>query len=80
MTSQNSFIGSKEFLISSDTIKVQIGKHRIDGLVSGYYQMKSGQPGAVINSWNHLEIFYREDSAKKKLKARTGQSVTLKAN
>ncbi len=69
-----------ETFISSDTIKVQIGRHRINGLVSGYYQMKSGQPGAVINSWNYLEIFYREDSAKKKLKARIGQSVTLKAN
>jgi len=70
----------QETFISSDTIKVQIGKHRIDGLVTGYYQMKSGQPGAVINSWNHLEIFCREDSAKKKLRARTGQSVTLKAS
>jgi S-adenosylmethionine hydrolase len=69
-----------ETFTSSDTIKIQVGKHRIDGLVTGYYQMKPGQPGAVINSWNHLEIFCREDSAKKKLKARTGQSVTLKAN
>jgi S-adenosyl-L-methionine hydrolase (adenosine-forming) len=69
-----------ETFISSDTIKIQVGKHRIDGLVTGYYQMKIGQPGAVINSWNHLEIFCREDSAKKKLKARTRQSVTLKAS
>jgi S-adenosylmethionine hydrolase len=69
-----------ETFISSDTIKIQVGKYRIDGLVTGYYQMKTGQPGAVINSWNHLEIFCREESAKKKLKARTGQSVTLKAS
>ncbi len=55
-----------ETFIFSDTIKVQIGKHRINGLVSGYYQMKSGQPGAIINSWNHLEIFYREDTVPKK--------------
>lgn len=70
----------QENFISSDTINVQIGKHRINGLVTGYYQMKSGQPGAIINSWNQLEIFFREDNAKKKLKARVGQSVTLKAN
>ena len=69
----------REHITSSDTIEVRIGKHRIDGLVTGYYQMKSGQPGAIINSWNHLEIFYREDNAKKKLKAKTGQSVTLRA-
>ena len=70
----------RETFISSDTIEIQVGKHRIFGLVTGYYQMKTGQPGAVINSWNHLEIFCREDSAKKKLKARTGQSVTMKAS
>ena len=64
----------------SATINVQIGKRRIEGLVTGYYQMKDNQPGAIINSWNQLEIFYREDNAKKKLKARMGQSVTLKAN
>jgi len=64
----------------SATINVQIGKHRIEGLVTGYYQMKGGQPGAIINSWNQLEIFYREDNARKKLKARVGQSVILKIN
>jgi S-adenosylmethionine hydrolase len=69
-----------ETFISSDRIEIQVGKHRINGLVTGYYQMKTGQPGAVINSWNYLEIFCREYSAKKKLKARTGQSVTLKAS
>jgi S-adenosyl-L-methionine hydrolase (adenosine-forming) len=65
---------------NSDTIKIQIGKHYIDGLVTGYYQMEPGQPGAIINSWNQLEIFYREDNARKKLKARTGQSVTIKSS
>jgi len=64
----------------SATINVQIGKHRIEGLVTGYYQMKDNQPGAIINSWNQLEIFYREDNARKKLKARVGQSVILKIN
>ena len=69
-----------ETFLSSATINVQIGKHRIEGLVTGYYQMKGGQPGAIINSWNQLEIFYREDNARKKLKARVGQSVILKIN
>ena len=67
-----------ETFLTSDTIQVQIGKHSIDRLVTGYYQMKKGQLGAIINSWNLLEVFYREDSAKKKLKAKPGQSVTLK--
>ena len=67
-----------EHITSSDTIEVRIGKHRISGLVTGYYQMKPGQLGAIINSWNHLEIFCREDNAQKKLKAKAGQSVTLR--
>ncbi len=70
----------RETFSPSATITVNIGKHCVDGLVTGYYQMKKGQPGAIINSWNQLEIFYREDNAQKKLKARMGQSVTLKAN
>jgi S-adenosyl-L-methionine hydrolase (adenosine-forming) len=70
----------RETFISSATIETKVGKHLINGLVTGYYQMKTGQLGAVINSWNYLEIFCREYSAKKKLKARTGQSVTLKAS
>ena len=69
-----------ETFLPSATINVQIGKHRIEGLVTGYYQMKDHQPGAIINSWNQLEIFYREDNARKKLKARVGQSVILKIN
>ena len=69
-----------ETVVSSDTIEVRIGKHRINGLVTGYYQIKPGQPGAIINSWNNLEIFFREDNAQKELKARIGQSITLKAN
>ena len=70
-----------ETFLSSATINVQIGKHCIEGLVTGYYQMKDNQqPGAIINSWNQLEIFYREDNARKKLKARVGQSVILKIN
>ncbi len=70
----------RETFPSSATMTVTIGKHHIEGLVTGYYQMKKGQPGAIINSWNQLEIFCREDNAKKLLKARMGQSVTLKAN
>ena len=68
----------REHITSSDTMEIRIGKHRIDELVTGYYQIKSNLLGAIINSWNHLEIFYREDNAQKKLKAKTGQSVTLR--
>ena len=63
---------------SSDTIEVRIGKEKINGLVTGYYQVNPSQPGAILNSWNQLEIFCRESNAEKKLKLKIGQSVILK--
>jgi S-adenosylmethionine hydrolase len=64
---------------SSDTIEIRVGKDKINGLVTGYYQVTLGQSGAILNSWNQLEIFCREKSAEKKLKLKLGQPVTLKA-
>ena len=63
---------------SSDTIEVGIGKEKITGLVTGYYQVNPNQPGAILNSWNQLEIFCRESNAEKKLKLKIGQAVILK--
>jgi hypothetical protein len=34
--------------------------------------------GAILNSWNQIEVFCRENSAENKLKLKTGQTVTLK--
>ena len=62
----------------SDKIEIQAGKERIRGLVTGYYQVNQNKPGAIINSWNQLEIFCRESNAEKKLKLKTGQTVTIK--
>jgi len=69
----------EETYSTSDTIEISTGKEKINGLVTGYYQVKLSQPGAILNSWNKLEIFCRENSAKKKLKLKLGQPVTLKA-
>ena len=63
---------------STDTIEISTGKEKINGLVTGYYQVSLGQPGAILNSWNQLEIFCRENSAEKKLTLKLGQLVTLK--
>ena len=63
---------------STDTIEINAGKEKINGLVTGYYQVSLGQPGAILNSWNQLEIFCRENSAEKKLTLKLGQLVTLK--
>ena len=63
---------------SSDTIEIRVGKEKINGLATGYYQVSSNQPGAIVNSWDQLEIFCRESNAEKKLKLKLGQSVILK--
>jgi S-adenosyl-L-methionine hydrolase (adenosine-forming) len=68
---------SKTF-VSSDTIELKIGKNKIDGLVTGYFQVNPGETGAILNSWDQVEIFCRDSSAEKKIKLKTGQSVTLK--
>ncbi len=67
-----------ETFASSDTIELKVGKNKIDGLVTGYYQVDLGQAGAILNSWNQVEIFCRENSAENKLKLKEGQNVTLK--
>jgi len=63
---------------SSDTIEVRVGKEKINGLATGYYQVNPNQPGAILNSWDQLEIFCRESNAEKKLKLNLGQPVILK--
>ncbi len=67
-----------ETFASSDTIEIRVGKTKINGLVTGYYQVNHDQSGAIVNSWNQLEIFCRESNAEKKLKLKTGQSVIIK--
>lgn len=70
----------EEIFSSTDMIEIRIGNEKIKGLVTGYYQVNLGEPGAILNSWNQLEIFCRENSAEKKLKLKTGQTITLKRN
>jgi S-adenosylmethionine hydrolase len=67
-----------ESFASSGTIEIKIRKNKIDGLVTGYFQVSPGQTGAILNSWDQVEIFCRDPSAEKKLKLKTGQTVTLK--
>jgi S-adenosyl-L-methionine hydrolase (adenosine-forming) len=67
-----------ETFTSSDTIELKVGENKINGLVTGYFQVNPGQTGAILNSWDQVEIFCLNSSAEKNLKLKTGQSVTLK--
>ena len=62
---------------SFDKIKIQTGKQIINGLSEAYNKIKPGESGAIINSWNQLEIFCGQADAAKKLKLKLGQSVIL---
>ena len=68
----------RKIFTSSDTIELKIDKNKINGLFTGYFQVNLGQTGAILNSWDQIEIFCRDSSAEKNLKLKIGQSVTLK--
>jgi S-adenosylmethionine hydrolase len=67
-----------QIFASSDTIVIKIRKNKIYKLVIGYFQVSPGQTGAILNSWDQVEIFCRDSIAEKTLKLNIGQSVTLK--
>ncbi len=58
--------------------KVLLSEREIAGPFPNYAACKKGEPGWLINSWDAVEIFCRETSAAKKLKAKVGTRVTLK--
>lgn len=57
-------------------LEVKLGKKKT-GMASSYSQMGKGEYGAIINSWNNLEIFCRENNAAKKLRCTIGATVTV---
>ena len=59
-------------------IEIKIGPRKISGLTSHYSGTKSGDIGALINSWNNLEIFIPSASAADFLKTSVGDVVEIK--
>lgn len=59
-------------------LQIRIGrKTLIDGIDSSYSQRKPGEGGAIINSWDALEIFLSEGNAAEILRITTGAPVTV---
>ena len=56
---------------------IKIGTKRISGLVDHYSQIKLEELGAIINSWDALEVFCREDDAAQRLNKGPGDRVLV---
>ena len=67
----------QETFKTRNRLKVKIGLKILGGPVDSYSKCRPGEVGSLINSWDHLEIFCREDNASKTLKAYVGTNVTV---
>jgi S-adenosylmethionine hydrolase len=56
---------------------ISIRSVRVAGISPSYAAVSSGQPVAVVNSWNHLEIAVRDGSAAAALGAGIGDEVLV---
>lgn len=60
-------------------VTVQIGGKEIKGLKKFYAEAAPGEPGAIINSNGHLEIFLFRQNARTALSLKRGEAVRLLA-
>jgi len=58
-------------------LTVRIGRQSVGGLSSHYAEIPSGRTGAVINSWNVLEVFERDGNAARRLKLKVGRKIRV---
>ncbi len=71
---------SDQFLsqnIGKKKTTMKIGSHSISGLKSHYSEASPKEISAIINSWNNLEIFLKEESAADFLNAQVGSPIEI---
>ena len=61
----------------AEPTSISIRGTRVAGISPSYAAAGPGQPVAVVNSWNHLEIAIRDGSAAASLGARVGDEVVV---
>jgi S-adenosylmethionine hydrolase len=61
----------------AEPASISIRGVRVAGISPSYAAVPPGQPVAVVNSWNHLEIAVRDGSAATVLGARVGDEVVI---
>lgn len=72
---------SREFLSrhcrNFQDLTVRIGRTAIHGLAAHYSQCAKGKTGALLNSWDALEIFQQEGNAARALKLKVGRKIQV---
>jgi S-adenosylmethionine hydrolase len=58
-------------------LTVKLGRNVIRSLATHYSEVSPGKTGAIINSWNALEIFKREGHAARSLKLKPGRTIQV---
>ena len=65
------FFGEKD-------LQIRIGKKTvINGLDTSYSQREPGEGGAILNSWDMLEVFLRGGNAADTLRIKVGSTITV---
>jgi S-adenosylmethionine hydrolase len=64
--------------VKNRRLALEVGKTQIQGLKEGYWEVKKGDPVALIGSGGLLEISIREGNAEKVLKVRAGVKVGVR--
>ena len=58
-------------------LTVKLGRTVIRNLATHYSEISPGKTGAIINSWDTLEIFKREGHASRSLKLKPGRKIQV---
>jgi S-adenosylmethionine hydrolase len=56
---------------------IAVGRKRIEHLARSYFEIKEGEPGALIGSSGLLEIALNQGSAQEALRSKVGSAVTV---
>ena len=64
--------------LTSNPPVLRIGRRTLKQFFRSYADCPVGKAGFLINSWNAIEIFVRDDNAQQRLNIEPGTSVTLR--
>lgn len=67
----------KDSFGETDHLEVRIANRSLAGLIDTYSDRQPGELGALINSWDRLEIFSREGNAAHALSCGLGEPITV---
>jgi S-adenosylmethionine hydrolase len=63
--------------IRQRTVTIHVGPASVTGVAPAYGSLLPGEPGAVVNSWDLLEIAVRDGSARDRLGVGVGAPVVI---